>query len=351
MGLIIISNKQIGENMKNWKKAGLTALAGSLVAVSASAGELGVTGGATLTYTANSGAEDSAGTSGDGVATKNDGSRWGQAAGLTFSGSGEMDNGWTVTYSQSLTNAASSARGITLDMGDMGSLNYESSTGARGIGKIDDVMPTAHEEVFDGLDANGTTSGGGVSGLVGGGTKGFNWSNTIDIITVNLGYAPKSAAGSGAGGISGPGGGASAYSGTVELSPLDGLNIGAGWGETNSAVSGQTNDNSTWYAKYTWGPVTAGYQISNVDTYGTTADDESTSWGILYAVNDDMSISYGERENDDSSNTLDEETSGFSVSYTMGSMSFTLHSNEGKNMGNAASMVSEHTEASVTFSF
>ena len=337
--------------MKNWKKAGATALAGSLVAVSASAGDLSVSGSAILTYTANSGAEDSSGTSGSGVATKNDGNRWGQAAGLTFSGSGEMDNGWTVSYSQTLTNAAASARGITLDMGDMGSLGYESSTGARGIGAIDDVMPTAHEEVWDGLDANGTNSGGGVSGKVSGGTKGFNYTNTVDIITIGLGYAPKGAAGSGSGGVSGPGGNASSYSGYVQVKPLDGLEVGAGGGEVGATVSGQTNDHSTYYAKYTWGPITGGYQISNIDTFGTTADDESTGWGILYAVNDNMSISYGERENDDSSNTLDEEIEGISVSYTMGSMSFTLHANEGSNLGNAASMVSEHTEASVTFSF
>ena len=44
--------------MKNWKKAGLTALAGSLVTTSAFAGAVTVSGTANLTYTANSGAED-----------------------------------------------------------------------------------------------------------------------------------------------------------------------------------------------------------------------------------------------------------------------------------------------------
>ena len=38
--------------MKNWKKAGLTALAGSLVATSAFAGAMTVSGTANLTYTA-----------------------------------------------------------------------------------------------------------------------------------------------------------------------------------------------------------------------------------------------------------------------------------------------------------
>ena len=44
------------------------------------------------------------------------------------------------------------------------------STGARGIGKIKDMLPTADEDVGNGLDADGTATGGGVSGKVSGGT-------------------------------------------------------------------------------------------------------------------------------------------------------------------------------------
>ena len=45
--------------MKTWKKAGVTALAGSLVATSAFAGAVTVSGTANLTYTGNTGAQDS----------------------------------------------------------------------------------------------------------------------------------------------------------------------------------------------------------------------------------------------------------------------------------------------------
>ena len=47
--------------MKNWKKAGLTALAGSLVAFSANAGELAVSGSAKITYTGDTGKNDTGG--------------------------------------------------------------------------------------------------------------------------------------------------------------------------------------------------------------------------------------------------------------------------------------------------
>ncbi len=161
--------------MTNWKKAGLTALAGSLVASSAFAGAMSVTGTANLTYTANSGQEDA----GNSVATGNnvgmDGARWGVGKTLSFSGSGEMDNGWNVTVATALANGATSGVGFTLDMGDLGTLDYQAHTSARGIGKIKDMMPTADEDVGNGIDVDGTGTGGGLSGTVNGGVTGFHY--------------------------------------------------------------------------------------------------------------------------------------------------------------------------------
>jgi len=71
----------------------------------------------------------------------------------------------------------------------------------------------------------------------------------------------------------------------------------------------------------------------------------------LYAVNDEMSISYQDRTNDQAANTIDEEITGWSASYTMGSMTFKAHTNEGTGMDNTASKSVEHTEIGVTFAF
>ena len=309
--------------MTNWKKAGLTALAGSLVAFSANAGDLSVSGSATVTYAGKSGAQD--GTNSSATLDGHDGQRWGMGRTISFTGSGEMDNGWTVTLSQSLTAGGVSGNSVSLDMGDMGTLHYENSTSARGIGKIDDVMPTAHEEVWDGVDVNGT---------------------------VNVGYHPKGQNGASGGAVTGSGANNSALSATVELDPMDGLKIGAGWGEQGSTTStGYDNDHSTYYATYAWGGFTVGYQVSEIDMYNTTADYDRDAYGISYAVNDDLSISYGSSETDLGGNATDAEIDGWSASYTMGSMSFTVHRNKGTGVGHAASMASEHTEASVTFAF
>ena len=340
--------------MKNWKKAGLTALAGSLVATSAFAGAVTVSGNANLTYAANTGAEDNAGNAASGEAVDIDGSRWGLNKSLSFSGSGELDNGWTVSVSQTLADGSSTGLGMTVDMGDMGSLNYEADTGARGIGKIKDMMPTADEDVGNGIDVDGSGTAGGLSGTVSGGTKGFHYSKAMDMIEIGIGYAAKSAGGSAQGGVSGAGATASNTSGFIKIDPMDGLEIGLGVGESATATAGDksiTDDHQTVYATYVYGGLTVGYQMSNVDTSGSTADDEQTRWGVLYAVNDEMSISYQSHENDDSTNAVDEEADGISASYTSGGMTFKIHRNDADNVSNTASNESEHTEVGVTFAF
>ena len=144
--------------MKTWKKAGLTALAGSLVATSAFAGAMTVSGTASIAYAGNTGAQDSssAATQVNGV----DGQRWGMTKTISFAGSGEMDNGWTVSLATTFADGAASSGSVTLDMGDAGTIDFQGGTSARGIGKIADMMPTANEDVGDGIDINGTTASG-----------------------------------------------------------------------------------------------------------------------------------------------------------------------------------------------
>ena len=337
--------------MKNWKKAGLTALAGSLVATSAFAGAMTVSGTANLTYTANSGAQDNGGDQATDTFLGTDGSRWGINKTLSFSGSGELDNGWTVSVSQSLAAGTTTGVGLTLDMGDIGSLNFEADTGARGIGKIKDMMPTADEDVGNGIDVDGSGTAGGLSGTVSGGTKGFHYSKAMDMVEIGVGYTPKGQAGNAQGGVGGDGGNTSTTSAFVKIDPMDGLEIGFGSGEAADAnVADQTTDYTTVYATYVWGSFTVGYQQSDVETSGSTADDEQTRWGVLYAVNDEMSISYQDHTNDDTTAT-DEEATGWSASYTSGGMTLKAHRNSGDNVGNATNNESEHTEIGVTFAF
>ena len=98
--------------MNKLKKVGLSALAGSLVATSAYAGEMAVSGSAKLTYTdkqQNSGAT---------------GSPFGMNKLLGFSGSGELDNGNTVSVYFGNNGTSQSSATLSYDMWDSGKFTY-----------------------------------------------------------------------------------------------------------------------------------------------------------------------------------------------------------------------------------
>ena len=338
--------------MDNLKKLGLSALAGSLVAFSANAGELSVSGGAKISYTGGSGNED------DG----NDGNRFGMQRLVTMSGSGELDNGMSVslvhTFATSTGDGSTSA--ITLDMGSMGTLGYGQDSYQVGISKIDDIIPTAEEEVSNGVGLNATESE--TTAAVSGNTyevdlggNGFNYTLSAgDMATIVVGWAPRGVDTlNDDGEKSGSDGDGSDSSVHVVLTPMDGLKVVAGTGEK---VNGnQMDDLETIGATYTYGPVSAGIQVSEIDFAAANSDvardAETTIMGIAFNVNENLSISYGEQETDLAGVSVDQELEGFSIGYSMGGISLKAHSNEGTGMGGVANNASEHTEISVSFAF
>ena len=133
----------------NIKKVGLTALAGSLVATSAFAGELSLSGGAKLSYVTKGGTLETTNVVASGYAMDQE---------ISASGSAELDNGFTISLSHGLSGSGaegSDTSSITLDMGDMGSLYYNDTDGHGGLAGLEDKMPKAYEEANDGL---GTTA-------------------------------------------------------------------------------------------------------------------------------------------------------------------------------------------------
>ena len=126
--------------MNKLAKIGLTALAGSLVATSAFAGAMSVSGSAKVTYQ---------GGKGDSAANP-----FSNSKGITFSGSGELDNGMTVSTGYTMTDAAFSSSYVSLDMGDSGTLHFMNGTSKAGLNKYQDKMPTAGEQVWDDVDTD-----------------------------------------------------------------------------------------------------------------------------------------------------------------------------------------------------
>jgi len=320
--------------MKTWKKAGLTALAGSMVAFSAQAVDVALTGSMKMSYTGDSGAQD----------TSTDGNRFGMSKAISATGSGEMDNGWVVSLSNN--SFGGSASSLAIDMGDAGTLTYQNVSGGLGIGKIDDMMPTADEEVWNGLTTSGAAT---VTGKVSGGNNGFQYDLTAGSVSLGVGYEPKGGGAQGDGANGGTGS-ASSLSYTLKMSPMDGLNVGVGLGDIGTST-GKEDEHQTYYATYAVGSFTVGYQDSEVDYAGSTADEDSTAMSVSFAVNDNLSISYGTWETDQGGSTVTEEIDGISIGYSMGGMTIKAHKNKGDNLGNAATTSSEHTEIALSWAF
>ena len=122
--------------MINLKKVGLTALAGSLAAVTAQAGELSVTGSANVTYVTKSG--------------DNTAQSLGHDKDVKFSGSGELDNGFTFSlFTNMKDDMTVSSTATVINMGSLGSIGVGSGGGTNINGAYDEAIPTAYEENSD----------------------------------------------------------------------------------------------------------------------------------------------------------------------------------------------------------
>jgi outer membrane protein OmpU len=112
----------------------------------------------------------------------------------------------------------------------------------------------------------------------------------------------------------------------VKYTGIDGLTIGAGQGEDKGAATHVDSD--VLYANYTFDAFSVGYTASEADSTATNADKEMTAIGISYAVSEDLSVSYNMSEIEFENATLsDQEATGISVSYTMGSLSIKANHN------------------------
>ena len=166
------------------KKIGLTALAGSLVTTSVFAGTMNVTGSAGITLTSQEASVQGNGfSSGDSI---------------NFSGSTELDNGWTITANMELDGGAQATttqlyddRSIVIGMGDTGTLTFHGHGGSSALGAVDDVMPTAYGETWDVLGAsNQSGATAELSAITSGSSENmFTYSNSmVDGVALNVTY-------------------------------------------------------------------------------------------------------------------------------------------------------------------
>ena len=332
--------------MNNFKKVGLTALAGSLVAFSAHAGELTVTGGANLTHKWGS-TTKSGGVTGKSLGMDKD---------VAFTGSGELDNGTTFSFFTATTDTQAdlSSGAMTISTPSFGSFLFGHNSGA-GHYKYDEEVPTAYEQlsdidltlpvnkVGDFMDNNHVTYT----------SPTFEFGGAS--VTVDVGYAwDANDTETGDGGV--------AKTTHKEFGDGKELGVTIGYDALKIGVYGATRENlsvsaaglddtkdefnGVWYAKYSFGPVSIGYSEGYNDVGKTssaprgtdsakthrTAEGfyESTQMGIAFNVNENFSISYSESvstydaqahlKSGDTAD-VDQEIDAIQFAYSMGGMS------------------------------
>ena len=311
--------------MNKVTKVGLTALATSLVATASYAGELSVSGSAALTYT--------------GLDANSDTNPWAMADSVKFNGSGDLDNGMTVSVYYELDGGTYDDYNLKLGMGDMGTLSFSgASSSGSGVDSMKDIVPNAYTPVYEAADEVGGAADNGLLDTSGNTQTGqWGYDVTAAGFDLSVSYNPKPAAAAAA-----ETGYSVSYSGL-----MDGLTLVYGVFD-----DGDIAENDTMGVKYSMGNMTAAIQATNVDYEATTStDQDATHMGISLAINDDLTVSAGRQEVEFDGVGEDEVNTGIQASYTMGSISFSAAINSVESAGGTANKDAEASIFVASFAF
>jgi outer membrane protein OmpU len=313
--------------MNNFKKIGMTALAASLVSTSVFAGELAVSGSASINWENYSGV------------AKNSTKSFSMGNQITFSGSGELDNGMNVSLSfvidefdnaETAANAAANtadsgsifdAHSVTVSSDAMGTLVFHGEGGDSAQAAVGD---TAAGNIWDNFDGKGGTTV--RESRSGDNIIHYTLPSMVDGVTAAVSYTP------------GTGEDESDTAYALTYTGIEGLSVSYGAGSNDGQAAGSggstTNtDTTSIKASYAYGPVTIAYSDHESDSNTATADQDATSFKLSYTISDALSVSYAEEEIDSngSSETSDAEYSKVVASYTSGGMTISANYQEADN--------------------
>ena len=337
--------------MNNFKKIGLTALAASLVSVSANAGEISVAGGASINVEGFSGEQLDAGKA------------YTMGNQLTFSGSGELDNGLTVSVSFVLdqgddASTASSVNGsapfdshsVTISSDSLGSLKFMGEGGSTAANAIDGSAAGDIWDKFDGLtNASGQTGNGlattdSVTATAGNNAFIYTSPELMEGLTLVGSYAPQAssaetrASGTGIG---------------VNYTGVEGLTLKYAKADIVNSTKALSGEQTVMYASYAYGPVTVSYSNFEGDLDTASKDYELTSMAVSYTVSDELSLTYGMEDAEQEGATADAEYETLSLSYVTGGMTISagMHEAENANFGTASNQDIEKWTLGASFAF
>jgi len=304
--------------MNKLKNIGISALAGTLVSLSAAqAGGVSVTGSYEISYTKLDHDEVT-------------GNPLGVNKNLAFGASGDISDGGGVTWATNIgwTDGADlSSASIAINMGGIATLTYDSGGGGTGANSVDNIVPTAWEEIDYGF-ATGISDVGAVSSSKGVITLGVK--APVAGTGLSISYAARMGDGHTSDGAT-SGGGGSGQSGidmTLDFVDYSAAHAGFRWGiaaqielpemtcerrnKDLTRPDGPINDLAscdgtgvkkhepyagTMFTKLQLGPLHFGTQATfkNLATTATTdvMNQRSIVAGVAAVFGDTLSVSYG----------------------------------------------------------
>jgi outer membrane protein OmpU len=322
--------------MNKYKKIGLTALAGSLVATSAFAGELGVSGSASMNVEHTNGG------------AANSGKTFSMGNSVKFSGSGELDNGMTVSLSFELdqgdddtaSNAAYSGgpfdgHSVSISSDTLGKLTLSGEGGKSSTALYD---TSAAGDLWDNYDAEDgiepEETGTADNMLL------YTLPSFVDGLSLNASYEPTK------------GGVASATQFGASYSGIDGLTVSYATGDDSDAQS-DPSTGTVLKASYAYGPVTLAYSDYEYDKTGNTGSIDMNGYKVTYTVTDELSLAYATEDLDEVGKAETASYDEVSVSYTTGGMTLSASMGEADNRDGTttATMDNERWYLGASFAF
>ena len=308
--------------MTNFKKVGLTALAASLVSVSAHAGSLSASGSASMNSEGFSGEQLDAGTT------------FSMANSVKLSGSGELDNGMTVSVSFELDDSSANGtkspfddHSVTVSSDTMGTLVLAGHGGKSSVGAIDTTAAGDMWDNFDEFSIGTVTTDNAITTRTNGEDAFLYTSPSFaEGLNFTASYNPQKTNSTG-----------SEIGYGVNYSGFEGLTLNYATMEIVTGTTSTEGDVDVLKASYAYGPVTATYSLLDYDVSSTSTAKETTSYALSYTITDDLSVSYGSETHDRADSANDIEIDGISVSYTTGGMTISAASQSGENFNHSTS--------------
>jgi outer membrane protein OmpU len=271
-----------------------------------------------------------AGYSGTAVTSGNEYSMGNQ---LTFSGSGELDNGLNVSLSFVIdqgddenNNETSpfDSHSVTISSDALGTLVMSGEGGSSTASAIDTTAAGDLWDAFDGMtNADGQSDGRGVASAtagVGGNSFFYTSPALVDGLSVTASFGPKAATTAAKTGFG------------VNYTGMEGLTVKYAVADVVKGNTTTANGDSTVLSlSYAYGPVTVAYSDMQYDIGTASSDVDTTGMKVSYTVSDELSISYAQETIDFDGTSVDAEYEGITAAYTSGGMTLSAGMYEADN--------------------